>query len=245
MFVDVVHEMVSCPKSVMYDIIALNDWAKILTNPLLLTETVTENWALHHNEIKAAAHKEHEDWIAGNYFATGVDTADALIGLIGPPVPVPEIFGLVAKDVADFIAGFIWGFTGNNHLDEIEECFVGSNQLYINIRQALDELQEGGYVHELEAAIDFGQAALAIPEALSSCRGIRTDLAEIEEWAQIFMPDNRTKLIAVASKNVVLHKKGLTKDLQDAKTDFAARAFFDCGGDVADALTLLVGPVSK
>lgn len=69
------------------DFARIEEWALIFTNPVELTKTVTKNWLLHQRGIKKDIEQEKIDWAAGNYFSAGVDTADALVKLIGP---VPE-----------------------------------------------------------------------------------------------------------------------------------------------------------
>ena len=64
------------------------------------------------------------DWAAHDYFKAGIDIADALTITIGPiqeTAPVLNAFDPMA--VPDFIAGFIYGMTGDNDLVEIEACF--------------------------------------------------------------------------------------------------------------------------
>jgi len=39
----------------------------------------------------------------------------------------------VATETADFVAGFMYGMTGDNHLTEIEACFQGSELMYQEI----------------------------------------------------------------------------------------------------------------
>jgi len=66
------------------DFAEIEAWAQIFTEPVQLTETVTKNWLLHKRGIKKDIEQEKVDWAAGNYFSAGVDTADALVKLIGP-----------------------------------------------------------------------------------------------------------------------------------------------------------------
>jgi hypothetical protein len=40
----------------------------------------------------------------------------------------------VVHDPRAAIAGFIYGMTGDNHLEEIENCFSGSETLYDNAK---------------------------------------------------------------------------------------------------------------
>ena len=66
------------------DFAAIEAWAQIFTEPVQLTETVTKNWLLHKRGIKKDTEQAKLDWDNGLYFNYGVDTADALVKLIGP-----------------------------------------------------------------------------------------------------------------------------------------------------------------
>ena len=58
----------------------------------------------------------------------GLTTADLTIYAVGPVTPHYPSFGQVglpAEAIPDFIAGLIYGFTGDNDLEEIEACYSG------------------------------------------------------------------------------------------------------------------------
>jgi len=107
------------------DIAALADWAKIFTDPAALSATIAKHLALHRKAIKADIAQDKAQWEAGEWFAAGVTTADLATLAIGPVVPVyPTIYsssgayhmdyGFDPLAVPDFVAGLIYGFTGDN-----------------------------------------------------------------------------------------------------------------------------------
>ena len=72
------------------------------------------------------------DYAANNYYGTAVEAA-ALATLA---LPMPSSIGASAKcadfdlntsEVADFIAGFIKGFTDKDHKTELEACFADTD----------------------------------------------------------------------------------------------------------------------
>jgi len=246
-FKDVKDSVHDCPSSVMYDVKALEEWASIFTDPKRLTKTISKNFLLHKRSIFDLIHAEGEDWANDEWFQAGVDVASIFVKLVGPVYPSPSIFDFEDMAVPDFIAGFIYGFTGDNQLERIEGCFEGSTSMYVNIRVGIDDITKDGanWIDYTDAAFNFGEAALEIPRALASCRRIGGDIAEIEEWAQIFKPENRTKLIAQVTKHMAFHKNEIIADLAEVKADWASANYFDSGKAAADALTLAVGPVNK
>merc|ERR1712183_144273 len=88
--------------------------------------------------------------------------------------------------IPKFIGGFVFGMTGQNHLEEIETCYSGGDLMYNEIEFALSELHGTGWDAEVQAILEFGIVALQIPQALHNCRSMGDDLHAIKEWAEIF-----------------------------------------------------------
>jgi len=65
----------------------------------------------------------------------GLTTADLATVAIGPIEPnYPSMYGvndlgMSALAIPDFIAGMIFGFTGDNHLEEVEACYNGGQDI--------------------------------------------------------------------------------------------------------------------
>ena len=101
------------------DIKAISEWASIFTEPSKLSKTIAKNVALHKKHIDSdiAQIKEYEDaeemWKAG---LVSADLATVAIGPIPPHYPDEEEtpLGLPANAIPDWIAGLIYGFTGDN-----------------------------------------------------------------------------------------------------------------------------------
>ena len=69
---------------------AVEDWAKIFTNPSELVKTVTKHFAFHKAAIQADLAAVESDWKAGLQFKAGVDLADLLTLAIGP-IELPAV----------------------------------------------------------------------------------------------------------------------------------------------------------
>jgi hypothetical protein len=143
-----------------------------------------------------------------------------------------------SHDVPAWVAGFIYGMTGDNHLDEIENCFTGSETLYENAKLAFSELSSGNIsAGAKEAYAVFKE----FPQALSTCENLGDDLDAIAKWAEIF--EHPETLAKTVSKNYLLHKKQVDKDLAQESADYAAYNDFACGIDSAGIATILVGEI--
>lgn len=143
------------------DIAAFGEWASIFLDPAELTKTIGLHLALHRKAIQADIVQDKAQWDAHQWFAAGVTTADLATLAIGPIHPVYPTMSMYEIDspvysssgaspmnsgfdplaVPDFVAGMIYGFTGDNQLTEIEACFNGSQQLYVDAQNLLADLE--------------------------------------------------------------------------------------------------------
>ena len=140
-----------------------------------------------------------------------------------------------AMAVPDFIAGVIFGLTGDNHLDEIRTCYKGGDTIVNDAKIALDDMKSGSY---LQAIQEVGDIINQFPTALTNCKNMDDDFAEIEDWASIFTKP--VSLVAEASKNWLLHHKKVKADIAQEEADWHAGQYFDAGKDTASAIDLLV-----
>ena len=137
----------------------------------------------------------------------------------------------VATATADFVAGFVYGMTGDNQLTEIEACFQGGELMYQEIDTGIEDIKKGGWNNDTQAALQFGLAILQIPQALNTCENMDQDIAAIESWAQIFT--NPEQLAATVSKHALFHKAELKADISTLEGDWDIKKFFQAGQDLA------------
>merc|ERR1712038_310035 len=103
---------------------------------------------------------------------------------------------ITAMAIPDFVAGFVYGMTGDNNLTEIEACFQGGELME-------QEIKTGGTDYDIQAALQFALAATQIPVALNTCKGMTDDIQAIEDWASVFT--NPTELAAKLAKPYAIH----------------------------------------
>jgi len=82
--------------------------------------------------------------------------------------------------VPDFISGFIYGMTGDNHLTEIEACYQGGSKIIADSHAALTDFKAGDWFKGLK---DAGVVWNDLGSAMTSCKGMDDDIAKIEAWA--------------------------------------------------------------
>jgi len=216
-------------ESMQDDIAAIESWAQIFTNPAQLAATVSKNMVFHKSAISSDMTALTTDWDAGEYVSAGEDLAQLMIDLIGP-IETTEL-GISAMAIPDFLAGFIYGMTNDNQLEEIEACATGFEIMYPEIQTGIDDIKAGGWNYDVQAALQFALVILQIPQALNTCENMDDDFAAISEWAQIFT--DPAKLAATVSKNLLFHKSAIKADLSALETDWDTGLYFESGEELA------------
>lgn len=164
------------------DIAAIEQWATIFKEPTTLVETLGKHWLLHQRAIKKDIQAEKADWASKNYFKAGADIADAVTLAVGPveKSEEDEELSLNLKGDAEFVAGFIYGFVGDNHLSEIEACYTGTSPLITDAEAMIDDLS---HLHFIKAIEQFEKIVYGFQVDTAACHNISDDLASIKTWA--------------------------------------------------------------
>ena len=92
-----------------------------------------------------------------------------------------------AMAAPEFIAGFIYGMTGDDHLTEIEACYAGGDTLISDTQTALNFCEGGDYYYKSGdyhmCLLDAGYAWYDLDVAMASCTGMSDDIDSIKAWA--------------------------------------------------------------
>ena len=144
-------------------------------------------------------------------------------------------YDLDAMAIPDFVAGFIFGLTGDNQLTEIEQCYSGGQGIVDDAQAALSDIKAGEFIKGAEA---IGKVVGEFPDALANCKNMDDDLNAIEDWAKVFLEP--ATLAKKVSKNWLLHGRKVKKDIAQEEADWSSSDYFDAGKDTAAAIELLV-----
>ena len=153
---------------------------------------------------------------------------------------IQYVYELEAMAIPDFVAGFVYGMTGDNHLTEIEACYTGGTDVVSDVQKAISDIEAGEYVRGFAKV---GTIINEFPAALSTCQNMDDDIAAIESWATIFTEPER--LAKTLTKNWALHRRTIKEDLAKEQSDWATGEYFSAGIDTALAMTEAVGPIES
>ena len=222
-------------KAASVDLKAIESWASIFTNRTQLIATISKHYLLHKKAIKADIGTFKSDWVAGEYFQAGDILADLLTIAVGPIEVTPTLVDNSIMAIPDFVAGFLYGFTGDNHLTEVEACYAGAKLEASEFEAALAALEAGDMI---KAIRDFKKAVNDMTEDLAPCHAMQDDVAALKAWAEIFK--NPTELATHVLKHWELHKRGIKNDIAQEKLDWAAGDYYGAGSETAAVLLGLV-----
>jgi len=170
--------------------------------------------------------------------------ADLVTSAIGPVEAIDYMWeGGLEFDIAavpEFAAGFLYGMVGDNHLSEFQTCMNSSEELVQYANQFLTNLE---HLKIIAAFEDFEKFLFHFQMDVAPCKNVGDDVKAIEEWAEIFKEP--TTLVETLGKHWLIHQKAIKKDIAAEKADWASQNYFKAGSDIADAVTLAVGPVEK
>ena len=82
--------------------------------------------------------------------------------------------------VPDWIAGFMFGLTGDNNLTEIEKCYKGGDGIVNDITTAFDDIKSGAFLDGVKA---LGDIIWMLPDDLANCENMDDDIQALEAWA--------------------------------------------------------------
>jgi len=159
---------------------------------------------------------------------------------VGPIQSKYEGLPLPLNAAPEYVAGMIYGFTGTNHLDELNTCMKGGDVMIKDAHEAIHDIK---MVMPISACLDFGKFIWDLPNAIDTCKGMDEDIAAIEAWADIFkQPETLAKTV---SKNWLFHGVAIKKDINKEEADWKNQDYFNAGVDSASVITGLVGPVEQ
>ena len=81
-------------------------------------------------------------------------------------IALEQAYKLEAMAVPDFVAGFVYGMTGDNHLSEIEACYQGGTDVVSDVQKAVAKVESGSYI---SGFAEIGKIIHEFPSTLTTC----------------------------------------------------------------------------
>merc|ERR1712045_1089656 len=141
----------------------------------------------------------------------------------------------------EFVGGLLWGLIGDNHLNQVETCLKDAGTFLSDAEKAVTDVSSGSWT---SAASDVKDAVHEIEAMFSSggdCTSFAKDIAAITEWASV----GWLKLAETVAKDMLFHASEIEADAKAISSDWNSKNYYQSGKDLADLLTLSLGPVES
>ena len=125
-------------------------------------------------------------------------------------------------EVADFLAGFVYGFTGNNWQSYFETCFKDTPAFETDVCTAVNDFatkENQKVIQGIQLLIgDFPE----LNQFLAACPNAAADIATTESWAKYWSNQGTMKLYSTAYKNILKNESTVLADVHTLTADYDA-----------------------
>ena len=230
--------LADCPKY-KPDILFIKRWLKILTDEEKLQKALDENIPKNKEKLQRYRGWITGDWANGDYFWSGVDSAVLLQQSVG--LPVGNLGDAVTdpKAVPDFVAGFLYGSTYDEHLADfgaLEGCYSGPMDVQDKAHDGIKLVSEGKFD---EGFAEISKLIDGLPKALESCENMDSAVEFTQAWLSILgKPDELKEAI---EENWKVNQDKIARYLDFEQKDWANGDYYWAGVDTAVVLQKSIG----
>ena len=185
---------------------------------------------------------DHQDY----YGASDMATSIAKIAL---PVPASlgdtkcyDGFTLTTVEVADFLSGFIHGFTGNDHKAYFETCFHDTDAFEVDVCTAVRDFASKDNEKVLEGVKLIMGDLPELNTYLAGCPDASADIATTANWFTYWKSQGEMKVYSTAYKNLVANMGTIKTDANTLETDFDNADYYGAA-DMAAEMAKIALPV--
>ena len=214
------------------DLQAISDWASIFKNPSKLATKVGLHYATHKTAVKTDISTLETDWDSAQYFAAGQALADVATILIGPinsglgtSVDCGD-FTLNTTEIADFLAGFVAGFTGDDYQTYFESCVQDTQEFESSICTAVNDFMTKDNQKMVQGVQLILQQMPEISIMLGNCPQANADISTVESWGSYWLNQGTLKVYSTAYKNLVSNISTVTADVKILEADYDAKNYY-------------------
>jgi len=237
--------MAACPDA-QADFQVMANWWKYWKGQgeLKVYQTAYKNLMSQMPTIKADASTLSADFEAKDYIGAGVMAGD--IAKMALPLPGLEVgefdCKLTDKVEADYLAGFIKSFTGNDHSATLETCFTPSAKFSADMCTAANAFATKDNQQVLQG-LQLVKADLSdFAVSLANCQEVMPDWQVVKNWYAYWMSQGEMKIYQSAYKNILGNMATLKADASKIDDDWHANDFVGVGED-AGAIAKIALPL--
>merc|ERR1712156_438168 len=234
------------------DLQAIEEWASIFKDPAKLARKLATHYALHKAEITTDIGNLENDWDAGQYFNAGKDLADIATLAIGPiqsdsygaSADCGE-FTLNTVEVADFLAGFVHGFSGNDHKTEMETCFKDTDAFEMDVCSIVKAIMTKDNDQIMQAIHTVLQDLPEMKTFDAGCSdAVRADMKVVGDWEKYWKGQGTMKAYQTAYGNIIHNMPTIKSDASIMEADYNKKDYYGTA-DMAASVAKIALPVQS
>ena len=202
--------MDSCPASVQADKDVVSNWFKYWKGQgeMKVYQTAYKNIIGNFDQIKTIAKDISTKYDAEDYYGVAVDAST--IAKIALPTPTMlgdtdcGDFTLNNTIIADFLAGFFHGFTGNDDKAAMEACYQGTTSFESDVCEFVADFRTKDNRKVMEGIQKVLGDLPELNSYMDSCPAeVKADKDVVSNWFKYWKGQGEMKVYQTAYKNVV------------------------------------------
>jgi len=223
-------------KQVQEGLPILKQWADLFKHPKIVATRAAQGIFQHYPQIYSDVTDIETAQAAGEYKQVGHDVAEIVVLALGEPSQIEVTPFEGASDYLKLVEGLLYGLVKDENLKNIDSCITDAEQLEAMVKVAISDFEAGGLSNYVQAIEEIGLVLQAVPGDIKDCKAVQNDIAAIEAYAKSLTP-------MTVLDNALANFRGIFTDVQDVQNDINAGNMMQAGEDIADIISLVVGPV--
>lgn len=223
-------------KQVQEGLPVLKQWAELFKHPKEVAKRaasgIFNNYPAIYTDIQDLISQEQE----GDFVMVGKDVADVVVLALGQPSEIMVTPFEGATDYLQVVEGLLYGLVQDENLKNIENCITDAANLEAMVKLAIGDFEAGGLSNYVNAIKEIGLILQAVPSDISDCKNVTQDITAIEAFAKALTP-------MTILDNAVANFQGIITDVSKIENDINSGNMMQAGEDIADIISLVVGPV--
>ena len=237
----------ACPNA-SADLKTVADWGHYWMNQgsLHVYSTAYKNLTGNISTLMADVHLLEDDYDNHNYYGTAQEAA--AIAKLALPLPTAEQlegmvgdhdcgdFSLNTTIIADYLAGFMNGFTGHDDKAAMEACFMDNDSFETDVCEFVADFRTKDNRKVMEGIQKVLGDLPEIASFMSSCPAdVQADKDVLKGWYQYWRGQGEMKVYQTAYKNVIGNFDQIKTISKDISTKYNAKDYY---GVAVDASTI-------
>ena len=237
----------ACPNA-SADLQTVADWGNYWMNQgsLKVYSTAYKNLTGNISTLMADVHLLEDDYDNHNYYGTAQEAA--AIAKLALPLPTAEDLDAMVGDkdcgdftlnttiIADYLAGFMNGFTGHDDKAAMEACFMDNDSFETDVCEFVADFRTKDNRKVMEGIQKVLGDLPEIASFMSSCPAdVQADKDVLKGWYQYWRGQGELKVYQTAYKNVIGNFDQIKTISKDISTKYNAKDYY---GVAVDASTI-------